>query len=55
MAENRLEEFVQQEEARGVGSAMEADFDAVVRRIVRKPGLSDQTSGSAPNGGSAEK
>jgi hypothetical protein len=37
LSENRLSEFIAQEEARGVGPANKKDFDAAVRLLATTP------------------
>lgn len=53
--EGRLQEFVAQEEARGVGPISEAEFDATASAVIRTPRSDDQTSGSPRPDGSREK
>lgn len=55
MRENRLAEFIAQEEAREVGPVTEADFDRLADRLIRNERSADQTSGSPRRGGSAGK
>lgn len=50
-----LEEFIAQEEARGVGPISEAEFDETASQVIKTPPQSDQTSGSLPRDGSREK
>lgn len=50
--EDRLADFIEQEEARGVGPADEAAFDDLAESVIRTPPRDDQTSGSLPDGGS---
>jgi len=53
--ENRLEDFIAQEEARGVGPISEAEFDVTASAVIKTPQSDDQTSGSLPRDGSHEK
>lgn len=53
--DGRLAEFINQEEARGVGPASEADFDALAAKVIRTSQSGDQTSGSLPADGSRGK
>lgn len=50
--EGRLDEFIAQEEARGVGPAKKAELDAALARVIRAPRSEDQTSRSDDAGGS---
>ena len=52
---DRLRDFIDQEETRGVAPIVEADFDIVAAAIIRTPRSGDQTSGSPPDGGSPGK
>lgn len=49
----RLDEFVAQEEARGLGPVNRTDFAADVAALVRAPQSGDQTSRSACDDGSS--
>lgn len=51
----RLQEFIAQAEAAGVGPIPEADFNATAEAVIRTPQPDDQTSGSPRRGGSPEK
>lgn len=51
----RLQEFIAQEEARGIGPISEAEFDLAASAVIKTPQSDDQTSGSLPHGGSREK
>lgn len=51
----RLEAFIGQAEAAGIGSANHADFDAMVGAVVKAPQPSGRTSRSAASGGSPGK
>jgi hypothetical protein len=42
----RLQEFIAQEEARGVGSIDRAEFDLLLAKAVKSPQSKDQTSRS---------
>lgn len=44
--ENRLQEFIAQEEARVVGPIIEAEFNETASTVIRTPQSGDQTSGS---------
>ncbi len=50
-----LEGFISQEEARGVGSILEAEFDETASTVIKTPLPVDQTSGSLHPDGSPEK
>jgi hypothetical protein len=52
---DRLEEFIKQEQARGVGPISEAEFDDTASTVIKTPPRSYQTSGSPRRGGSPEK
>lgn len=54
LATNRLQEFVAQAEAAGIGNADAAAFDQIVKRVTA-PLPSGRTSRSPARGGSAEK
>lgn len=51
----QLQEFIAQEEARGVGPSTEAEFDAATRSMVKTLQSVDQTSGSLRHDSSSEK
>ncbi len=51
----RLEEFIAQEEARGVGPISAEDFDEIAATVIKTPPQDDQTSDSLPRDGSREK
>jgi hypothetical protein len=53
--QGRLEDFIHQEEARGVGSVISSDFDAVIGVVVTPPQSADQTSHSPSHDGSTGK
>lgn len=55
MESGRLQEFIAQEEARGVGPISEAEFDAAASAVIRTPQQDDQTSGSPRRDGSRGK
>lgn len=55
ISEGRLDEFVAQEEARGVGPISEAKFDETASTVIRAPQSGDQTSGSPRRDGSSGK
>jgi len=50
----RLDEFVAQEEARGIGPIDRADFDATLAKLVKAPLSKNRTSRSASHDGSSE-
>ena len=52
---NLLEEFIAQEEARGIGGANKADFEAALRAVAKPPQSEDQTSRSPSGDGSTGK
>lgn len=51
----RLQEFIAQEEARGVGPANEADVITAIERLAKLPRSKDQTLHSPNAGGSTGK
>ena len=51
----RLQEFIAQEEARGVDPTSEAEFENTASTVIRTPLQGDQTSGSLRPDGSPEK
>lgn len=53
--ENRLEEFIRQAEAAGIGPVEEAAFLGAVSKVIKHEKQSDRTSRSASRGGSTEK
>lgn len=53
--DGRLEDFIAQEEARGVGPISEAEFDNTASTVIRTPPQYDQTSGSPLRDGSRGK
>lgn len=53
--EDRLEDFIAQEEARGVGPISEAEFDLTASAVIKTPQPDDQTSGSPRRDGSRGK
>lgn len=52
IALNRLDDFIAQEEARGVGPADASDLDDALRNVIRGTRSEDQTSRSPGGGGS---
>ena len=52
---DRLDEFVAQAEAEGIGPTNVADFDEAVRRLATQPQSEGRTSRSASRGGSSGK
>jgi hypothetical protein len=55
MESGRLQEFIAQEEARGVGPISEAEFNATASAVIRTRQPADQTSGSPRRDGSRGK
>jgi hypothetical protein len=53
-AEGRLAEFIEQEEARGIGPALSSEFDAAVKALTQ-PTQEGRTSRSPSRGGSTGK
>jgi hypothetical protein len=51
----RLQDFIAQEEARGVGSIDRAEFDRLLVKAVKVPQSKDQTSRSLSRDGSTGK
>jgi hypothetical protein len=51
----RLSEFMEQEEARGVGPASKRRLDAAIKELATRPLPADQTSRSTSRDGSTEK
>ena len=54
LKEGRLDEFIAQEEARGVGPIDRADFDAALAKVVKAPQSKGRTSRSSSGDGSNE-
>lgn len=52
---DRLDDFITQEEARGVGSVDRADLDEALARVIRPPQSERRSSRSASAGGSTGK
>lgn len=50
-----LDEFIKQEEARGVGPIDEAELTAAIAKLVKPPQSEDQTSRSPSSGDSTER
>ncbi len=48
--EDRLEDFLTQEESRGIGPISAAEFDETAAAVIRTPQSDDQTSGSPHSG-----
>ncbi len=48
--QRRLEEFIRQEEARGVGPVDPETFDAAIKALLKDGQSGDQTSGSQTSG-----
>lgn len=55
LQKGRQEDFIAQEEARGIGPINEAKFIEAASKVIKTPPRSDQTSGSPHLGGSPEK
>ena len=55
LSQGRLNEFIAQAEAEGVGPISEAEFDGTASKIIKTPLSDDQTSGSPRRDGSREK
>jgi len=55
MKTGQLQEFIAQEEARGVGPIDRGDLDRALSKIIKAPQSKDQTSHSASRSGSTEK
>lgn len=55
VSERRLQEFIRQEEARGVACADTAKLDAALAKIIKQPRSKGRTSRSPSGGGSTEK
>lgn len=53
--ENRLEEFIRQQEAAGIGPVNEAAFLKAASKVIKHEPRSDQTSRSASRDGSSGK
>ena len=53
--EGRVEEFIRQEEKRGVGPVDRDELDRAVARVLRGSQPDDRTSRSASRGGSSDK
>ena len=55
LAENRLDQFIDQSEAAKIGPAARDGFDALISTLVRAPLPEDRTSRSPGRGGSPGK
>jgi hypothetical protein len=53
--DGRLQDFITQEEARGVGPVVQADFDALAAKVIKTSQSAGQTSHSLPADGSRGK
>ena len=51
---DRLADFIEQEEARGIGPIARSDFDALTATLVKAPQSKGRTSRSASAGNSSE-
>ena len=54
MKSGRLQDFIAQEEARGIGPIDRADFEAARAKLVKAPRSKDRTSSSASRDDSSE-
>lgn len=54
LSEGKLDAFIAQEEARGIGPIDRADFEAAFGKVVKAPRSGNRTSHSAPHDGSNE-
>lgn len=52
LSEGRIEEFVAQQEARGIGPIDRAEFDVAVTKVIKARQSKDRTSRSASGGNS---
>lgn len=55
ISEGRLDEFIAQQEAHGVGPISEAEFNDAASKVIRTEQPDDQTSGSPRHDGSRGK
>ncbi len=55
LAENRLEEFIQQQESAGVNPVVEKDFQQLTEKLIKSEQSEDQTSRSVSRDGSTGK
>lgn len=55
LKDGRLQDFIAQEEARGVGPVSEDDFENLAAKVIRTAPPTGQTSGSPPADGSPGK
>lgn len=55
MESGRLQEFIAQEEARGVGPINEGEFNEIASAVIKTRQSDDQTSGSPRRDGSRGK
>lgn len=55
LSSGRLDEFIAQEEARGVGPADKAGLDRALAALIKQPQSEDRTSRSASPDGSTGK
>jgi hypothetical protein len=53
LSERRMEEFIAQEEARGIGPIDRAEFDGAASTLIKAQRSEDQTSHSASDGNSS--
>lgn len=55
VSQGRLQDFIAQEEARGVGPAPSKDLGNALSRLIKEPRSGDQTLRSGERGGSTGK
>jgi hypothetical protein len=55
LAQNRLPDFIAQEEARGIGPINKADYDAAAEALIKAPQSKGRTSRSSSGDGSSGK
>ncbi len=55
LKKDRINEFIKQEQSRGVGPIRETEFEDTASILIKTPPQSDQTSRSPRRGGSREK
>ena len=55
MKTGQLQEFIAQEEARGIGSIERSELDRALAKLIKAPRSEDQTSHSPSRDGSPEK
>ena len=55
MKSDRLQDFISQEEKRGIGPANKKDVEKAIEHLAKSPRPADRTSRSASRGGSRGK